>query len=302
MLDEVTVVLESACRLAAPLAFVGLGELVAERAGTLNISVEGMMLGGAYAAALGSSASGSTLVGLFVGVGAGFAVALTQALLAQRLTINQFVVGLTLNVLVLGLTSYLFSSVDMTARQFGVLRIPGLADLPIVGEALFSQRWPFYAVYVLIPLVWWLLHRTRWGLELQAVGENPQAADVSGILVSRRRRQAIYFCGLCAGLGGAFLTTGAIGTFSPNMTAGRGFIAIAAVIFGGWTVRGTLLGVMIFGGADALRLALPAIGVKVNTQLLISAPYLLAILAMLVLAQGSRQPASLGTAFERRSA
>lgn len=300
MLDEAAVVLDSASRLAAPLAFVGLGELVAERAGTLNISVEGMMLGGAYAAAVGSSVAGSPLVGLLIGVAAGLSVALIQAVLSHRLTINQFVVGLTLNVLVLGLTSYLFSSVDMSPRQFGVLRIAGLADVPIVGKALFAQRWPFYAVYALPPLAWWLLHRTRWGLELQAVGENSQAADVSGVPVARRRREAIYFCGTCAGLGGAFLSTGAIGTFSPNMTAGRGFIAIAAVIFGGWTVRGTLLGAFIFGGADALRLALPAIGVEVNTQLLISAPYLFAILAMLVLARGSRQPAALGITFERR--
>lgn len=301
MTGDATLILDSAVRLAAPLLFVALGELLAERAGALNISVEAAMLSSAYGAALGSYLTDSTVLGFGIGVACGVAVALVQALLSHKLTVNQFVVGLTLNILVLGMTSYLFGSVSMTPRQFGIVRIPLLVDIPIIGEALFAQRLPFFAIYALIPFVGWLLYRTRWGLELQAVGENPQAADVSGVPVNRRRRQAILFGGVCAGFGGAYLAIGAIGSFSPNMTAGRGFVAIAALIFGGWTVRGTVVGCLLFGFMDALRLALPAIGFELNNQLLISAPYLIAIVAMLFFARRQRQPAALAQGFERRA-
>jgi simple sugar transport system permease protein len=298
---DIALVLDSAMRLAVPLLFVALGELVAERAGTLNISVEGMMLGSAFGAAWGSSVTNSALLGAVIGIGVGALVALVQATLSHRVTVNQFVVGLALNILVLGATTFLFSSIALDTQQFGRWKVPLLARLPIVGDALFEGRIPFFLIYGLVPLVWWVLHRTRWGLEVQAVGENPAAADASGVAVNRVRRQAIMFCGLCAGLGGAYLAVGGIGAFSPNMTAGRGFIAIAAVIFGGWSVRGTVLGCLLFGAADALRLALPAIGFSLNAQLLISAPYLLAILAMMFFAHGAHQPQELGRGYERRA-
>lgn len=300
MSADVALVLESAMRLAVPLLFVALGELVAERSGALNISVEGAMLAGAFGAVLTSDVTGSAPLGLLGGVAFGGLVALVQAYLSHALTVNQFVVGLSLNVFVLGLTSFLHASTTLAATQFGILRLPGLADIPVVGEALFAQRVPFYAAYALAPATWWLLHRTRWGLEVQAVGENPQASDVSGIDVRRRRRQATLLGGLCAGYGGAFLSIAAVGGFSQNMTAGRGFIAIAAVIFGGWTVRGTVLGCALFGLMDSLRLALPAIGVELNPQLLIASPYLMALAAMVLFARSVRQPGALGLDFERR--
>lgn len=298
MSSDIAVVLESTMRLSVPLLFVALGELIAERSGSLNISVEGMMLGAAFGAAAGSSLTGSPWGGLAFGLASGFAVALLQAQLSHRLTINQFVIGLTLNILVLGLTSFLFSSLTISPDAFPVLSLPLLSGLPVVGKALFSGPLPFFAIYVLVPVVWWILQRSRWGLDLRACGEGPAAAQVSGVPVNRRRREAIYVCGLFAGLGGTYLSIGVIGVFSPNMTAGRGFIAIAAVIFGAWTVRGTVLGCLVFGGADALRLALPAIGVTLNPQLLISAPYLLALLTMILFARGDRQPRTLGIAFE----
>lgn len=297
-MNDIELVLESAARLSALLLFVALGELLAERAGTLNISVEGMMLGGAFGAAFTASEAGSPLVGLVAGVCVGALIALIQAQLSHRITINQFIVGLAINLLVLGVTSFLDASVDMHTEQLGVLRIPLLADIPIIGGALFDQRWPFYLIYLAIPLAWWLLMRTRWGLELRACGENPDAAAATGIPVQRRRRQVVVVCGLFAGLGGAYLSVGLIGSFTPNMTAGRGFVAIAAVILGSWTVRGTVVGACIFGGADALRLALPAIGVDLTPQLLIAAPYLIALITMLVFAQGRRQPRALGQDYE----
>lgn len=297
-MNDTALVLESAARLSALLLFAALGELLAERAGTLNISVEGMMLGGAFGAIYVASETGSPLLGLIAGVCIGALVALIQAQLSHRITINEFVVGLALNLLVLGVTSFLTDSVTLTHQQLGVLKIPLLADIPVIGGALFEQRWPFFLIYPLIPLTWWLLVRTRWGLELRACGENPEAATASGIPVQRRRRQVVLVCGLYAGLGGAFLSVGLIGSFTQNMTAGRGFVAIAAVILGSWTVRGTVIGALIFGAADALRLALPAIGVDIAPQLLIAAPYLIALVTMLIFAQGRRQPHALGQGYE----
>jgi simple sugar transport system permease protein len=297
-MNDVELILESTARLGSLLLFIALGELIAERAGTLNISVEGMALGAAFTASLVASESGSPVLGLVAGIAVGFVIASVQAVLSHRITINQFVVGLAINLLVLGVTSYLEAQVDIGRGQVSVVAIPLLSDIPVVGGALFEQRWIFYFIYPMIPLTWWLLMRTRWGLELRSVGEDPEAATITGIPVQRRRRQAIYVCGLYAGVGGAFLSVGLIGGFTPNMTAGRGFIAIAAVILGSWTVRGTVVGALIFGGADALRLALPAIGVEVAPQLLIAAPYLVALLTMFVFAQGRRQPAALGRGYE----
>jgi general nucleoside transport system permease protein len=296
--SDAELILESTARLGSLLLFIALGELLAERAGALNISVEGMALGGAFTASLVASSSGSAFLGLTAGIAIGLLLASIQALLSHRLTINQFVAGLAINLLVLGATSYLEAQLEIGRGQVSVVAIPLLSDIPLIGGALFEQRWIFYLIYPLVPLTWFLLMRTRWGLELRSVGENPEAASLTGIPVQRRRRQAISVCGLYAGLGGAFLSVGLIGGFTPNMTAGRGFIAIAAVILGSWAVGRTIVGTLIFGGADALRLSLPAIGLEVAPQLLIAAPYLVALVSMLVFAQGRRQPAALGRGYE----
>ena len=301
-MSDVTTILESAVRLSVPLTFAACGEYVAERAGTLNLSVEAMMLSGAYAGTLGSSVMHNAGAGLLWGAAIGLLVGVIHGQLSHRLQANPFVVGITLNVLALGLTSYLLDTVVMHPRQVGVLTIPVLSHIPIVGRPLFSQRWPAFALYALVPFVWWLVQRRRWGLELRSVGENPRAADVSGIDVNRRRRQAVMWCGALSGFGGAFLAVGEVGTFNSNMTAGRGYIVIAAVIFGGWRLRGTIAGCFLFGGADALRLALPALGYTLNPQLLVAAPYLLALVVMCFIAQRARQPGALAQPFERGAA
>lgn len=298
-MDAATTIIESAFRLSILLAFAAVGEWVAERSGTLNISVEGMLLSGAFGGALGSSLWGSPVAGIALGVVASLLVALVQANFSHRLTANQFIVGLTLNLLVVGLTAFLIASLDVSVTRAGVVEIPVLSSIPLVGGALFGNRWPVYLIYPLVPLAWWLMFRTRWGLEVRAVGEDPQAADVTGIHVNKRRRQAIMFCGFSAGLGGAYLTVAQVGVFSANMTGGRGFLALAAVIFGGWTLRGTIAGCLMFGTADALRLALPTLGVDLNSQLLIAAPYVLALATMLAFARRSRQPAALARPFVR---
>jgi len=292
-------ILESAVRLSIPLVLVAMGEWAANRAGTVNLSLEGMMLAGAFGGAAGSEMAGSAMPGLVLGIAAGVAVALVQAEMSHRLAANQFVVGVTLNILVAGLTTFLFVTLATDTVQAGVWTIPLLSDIPAVGTAFFQLRWPAYLAYVLVPAIAWLVYRSRWGLELRSVGEDAAAADLSGIPVNRRRRQSILLAGAMAGLGGAVFSVGVVGAFQQNMTAGRGFIAIAAVVFGGWTVRGVVAGCVLFGGADALRLALPALGVAVNSQMLIAAPYVLALVAMMFFARRVRPPADLGVAFRQ---
>jgi ABC-type uncharacterized transport system permease subunit len=292
---------------AAFLAFAASGEWVAERAGTLNISVEGILLGGAVTSALGYHVSASIgypvgislLVALVTGVAGGMIVAGVQAEMSHRLTADQFVVGLTLNILVFGLTGFLDNEIEPETQLAGKWEIPLLSDIPLVGEALFGQRWPFYVLFFLLPATWWLVFRTRWGLEVRSVGENPQSADVSGINVNKRRRQSIYYAGFTSGLGGWFLIFAQVGIFEDSVVGGRGFIAIAAVIFGGWTLRGTVAGCVIFAGALSFRLSVQGLGYEVNSELLQSLPFLVTLAGMAVFAHRVRPPAALAQPFVR---
>lgn len=290
---------ESAVRLATVLMFAAVGEWIAEKAGTLNISVEAMMLAGAFTAAVSYDANSNVAVGLAFALIAGLAVALVQAEMSHRLTADPFVVGLTLNILVLGLVGFLDSEWDPNSRLADVIEIPLLSDIPLVGQALFGQRWPFYLIVVAVPLAWWLVYRTRWGLEVRAVGENPQSADVSGIHVNRRRRQAIMVCGLYSGLAGGYLLLGQIGEFEDSNVGGRGFIAIAAVIFGGWTLRGTVGGCLLFGTVASFRFSPALDKYNLNTELLAVAPYLVTVIAMAMFAKRVRQPSALARPFIR---
>lgn len=299
MIESIALILASTMRLATPLAFAAAGEYMAERAGMINISIEAMMLGGAFSAVWGATLTGSPALGLVFGMLAGVLIGFVHANFSHRLTVNTYVVGLTLNLLVLGLTSFLFDVVDLGQEQVSRFAIPLLSDLPIVGDALFNQRWPAYLLWLLIPGIWYAMYRTRWGLNMRAIGENPAAVDATGIDVLKRQRFALLLVGLLAGLGGAYLSVGEVGLFNPNMTAARGYVVIAAVIFGGWSLKGTMIGCLVFGAADAMRLALPALGVTLNTQLLIASPYILAILAMVLFAKSNRAPASYGRPFVR---
>jgi general nucleoside transport system permease protein len=289
----------STMRFSTLIAFAAIGEWIAERAGTINISVEAMILTGAFTAALGSDLAGNVWVGLLFGLAGGLVVGFVQGEMSHRFGTNQFVVGLTLNVLAVGLTAFIDAQVEPVVTPAGTLRIPGLADIPLVGDALFDATWIQYLLYPLVPLAWWVMYRTRWGLELRCAGENPQAGDVSGIDVNRRRRQAVYVCGLCGGLAGAYLTLGQTGSFTANGVAGRGFIAIAAVIFGGWSLKGTLAGAFVFGFFSALGSVFQALGFKANAQLLIALPFVMALATMLLFAHRSRQPAALAQPFVR---
>ena len=288
-----------AMRFAALLAFAAIGETIAERAGTLNISLEGMVLGGAFAGAVGMHLSSSVTVGLMFAVAVGIAVAAVQANMSHRLSANQFIVGLALNTLVLGIASFLNTNIQPVSSAAHRFAIPVVTRIPLVGEALFYQPWPLYLVYPMVPGAWWLLYRTRWGLEVRAVGENPQAADVTGIDVNKRRRQSIYVAGLTAGLGGGYLVLGQVGRFEDAIVGGQGFIAIAAVIFGGWTLRGVIAGCLLFGTVNSFRLTLPTVGHELNSELLSAAPFVVTIVTVSFFAYRTREPRALARPFVR---
>lgn len=292
----------SVVRFAAVLAFAAVGEWVAERAGTLNISVQAMMIGGAFVGAVVYDRFGQhVILGLIAATVAGWLVSQIQANLSHRWTIDQFVVGLTLNVLMLGLALFLDGSLEPTTTVAAAIHVPGLEDIPGVGEALFAQPWPFYLIVPLAVATWYLVFRTRWGLEVRASGENPQAADVSGIHVNQRRRQAIGVAGLCSGLGGGVLVLGQIGIvgFNEGHVGLRGIVAIAAVIFGGWTLRGTLVGCLVFGYFYSFQIALPSLDYDVNAQLTAALPYLVALAATAVFAHRTSEPKGLAQPFIR---
>jgi general nucleoside transport system permease protein len=296
---DASIIISGVIATSAPLMFAASGEYMAERAGTLNISITAMMLAGAYSGVAFAAAAGNLIVGLIAGVVAGALVAAVHANFSHRLAANTFVVGLTLDALVLGITDYFGTVFKPGSAKFTPVSIPLLSKIPALGSSLFDQPWPLYLIFLIIPTVWWLIERTTWGLEVRACGENPVAADATGIRVNVRRRQTVYLCGVLSGLGGAFLSLGIVGTFNFNMTAGVGFVVIAAVIFGGWTLRGAVLGALLFGAAQAMGLVLPALGASVNPQLLLALPYVAALLAMMFLAKSHRAPRALAQPFAR---
>ena len=285
---------------AVVLLFAASGELVAEKAGTINISLEAMMLGGAFSAAIGVHITGSTWIGLLFAAVAGLFVAAIQANMSHRLPADQFVVGLVLNVLVLGLVGFLTSSIQPKSDVVRRVSVPLISRIPLLGPALFDQPWVLYLVYPLVPFTWWLIYRTRWGLEIRAVGEDPNAADVSGLDVNRLRRQAIYLTGLLAGIGGGYFLFARSGRFEDSLIGGRGFIAIAAVIFGGWTLKGTVAGCVTFGLVGSFVLTIPSLGYKsIDPAFLAMAPNVVTVVAMAVFAKRVRQPGALARPFIR---
>ena len=294
---------ESAWRNAAiaavVLLFASSGELVAEKAGTINISVEAMLLAGAYGAAVGQE-KGGVWFGLLLAAAAGLLVSAVQANMSHRLSADQFVVGLVLNVLVLGVVGFMVGSNEPKSSIVKRFEIPGISKIPLLGPALFDQSWVLYLVYPVIPAIWFLLYRTRWGLEVRAVGEDPNASDVSGLHVNKLRRQTIYLTGVLSGIGGGYFLFARSGRFEDSLIGGRGYIAIAAVIFGGWTLKGSVAGCLAFGLVGSFVLTIPSLGYKsIDPAFLAMAPNVVTIVAMTIFATRVRQPAALARPFIR---
>ena len=275
----------SSIRLAAPLLLAATGELVSERAGVLNMSVEGMMLTGAFAGAAGSFLSGSPMIGLALGVLCVLPIAWLQAFLSITLRANQIVTGIGINILVLGATTLGYRAIFGSRSRAEIPGLakwapPGFADIPYLGEHVFQQSWLLYLALLLIIAVAWLMRSTALGLAVHAAGTAPHAASNSGLPVTRIRYGAVLFTGFMSALAGCFLSIGDIHTFTEGMTSGAGYLAIAAVIFGNWKLGRTLLACGLFGAATALQFQLPGMGVQVPSALLIMLPYVLALLAV----------------------
>lgn len=294
----------STIRLAAPLLLSATGELVSERAGVLNMSVEGMMLTGAFAGAVGSWATGSPELGLLIGVLAVLPVALLQAVLSITLRANQIVTGVGINILVLGATTLAYRELfggrsRTTIPGLDKWAPPGLAEIPVWGEQVFRQAWLLYLGLALVALIAWTMRHTAIGLALHACGAAPKAVDKSGLSVTATRYGAVMVTGVMSALAGCFLSIGDIHTFTEGMTNGAGYLAIAAVIFGNWHIGRTLGACLLFGAATALQFQLPALGIQVPSALLIMLPYLLALLAVGGLVGRQTAPAYLTQAYVR---
>jgi simple sugar transport system permease protein len=249
--------------LTTPVLFAALGETVAQRTGTIDVGLEGMMLVGAFFGFLVSWQTGSPWLGVAAGLVAGAVLGALMAVLTIEARADQIVTGIGLNILALGVTSFVFGQIFVHRGQvilsgMSPLGIPGLDDLGGVGQALFHQPPLAYVAYVLVPVFWFVLHRTSAGLAIRAAGELPEAVETAGISVQAVRWAGVLTAGALAGVGGAYLSVVSLGLFVQGMSAGRGFIALAAVIFGRWRPFSVLGACLLFGGADALQLRLQA--------------------------------------------
>ncbi|HET7583977.1 MAG TPA: ABC transporter permease [Gemmatimonadaceae bacterium] len=291
--------LQAAVRTATPLALAALGETVVERAGIINIGLEGIVLAGAFGGLLGAG-TGSVALGFVAAAAAGLALGCVFALFAVTLRADQIIAGTGINLLALGLTGTLYRQLygaggaALSIPTTGPVALPVLSHLPVAGGMLFSQAWPTYLVYALIPAIWWMLYRTHAGLALRAVGERPEAAVVAAVPIGRVRWMAVSAGSVLGGLAGGMLVLAQAGTFAENMSAGRGFIAIGIVVLGRWHPVGVGIAAFIFGGASALQFLFQAAGWHLPYQLFLAFPYVLTLVALAAARGRTAAPASLG--------
>jgi ABC-type uncharacterized transport system permease subunit len=287
--------------LAVPLIFGALGGVISERAGVVNIAIEGQLLAGAFTSAMVASLTRQPLLGLVAAMLAGVLVGMVLAAFSIKYFVDQVIVGVVLNVLVIGLTGFLYSQVmapnaallNQPAR-FERINVPLLSEIPIVGPVFFRQTLIVYIMYVAVAVVYYGIFHTKWGLRLRSVGEHPQAADTVGINVAATRFWNVSIAGAVVGLGGAYFTLGSVGAFGKEMTAGAGFIALAAVIFGRWDPIRATLAALLFGFASNLQNVLSIIGSPVPSEFMLMLPYLVTIFAVAGLVGQSRGPAASG--------
>ena len=284
--------------------FGALGGVLGERSGVVNIAIDGQLLFGAFGAALVGSLTGSAWAALFAAMLAGALVALILSVFAITYLVDQVIVGVVLNVLVIGFTSFMFSQVlapntehlnsppHLTSKS-----IPVLGDIPLIGPILFRQTALVYLLYITVAVVTFALYRTRWGLRVRAVGEHPKAADTVGIKVIRTRYRTVLIAGLIAGAGGATYTLVAVSQFNREMTGGAGYIALAAVIFGKWDPIRATLAALLFGFATNLQNVLSVLGAPVPSQFMLMLPYVVTVFAVAGLVGRSRPPAADGVPY-----
>ncbi|NCE65288.1 ABC transporter permease [Pseudoflavonifractor sp. 524-17] len=284
-MDILSGFLEAMVRMACPIMLASLGALFTARSGIINFAMEGIMIMGAFFGVYGSHMTGNPWIGAVFGMLAGLAASMVLGVMSISVKVDQVVAGTGINVLFLGLTSYLFTVMypngqPSSVNTFPTLPIPVLSGIPVVG-ILFRQSLLTYLAFLLVPVIWYLLNRTTFGLCLRAVGEQPHAADSLGIHVDKMRYVAIILAGLLGGLGGAALSLGQVSVFIENMTSGRGYVAWSAVTVGKWNPFGIMGASLLFGGAEAVQLRLQAMGISLPHQFFQMLPY---VLTMVVLA------------------
>jgi len=292
-------------RMATPIIFATLGEILAERSGVLNLGIEGIMLMGAMTGFLVSISTGSLWLGVFMAALVGMALGLLMAFLSVHLGLSQHVSGLGITLFAAGLAMFIYRlhfgspTVPPTVKPFQQIALPWLSEIPVIGPGLFKQYSLTYIAWLLVPALSILLYKTNVGLKIRTVGENPIVADTVGVNVALTRTLCLVSGGALMGVGGAFLTLAHQNMFLIDVIGGRGWVAIAMVIFGNWDpVKGTL-GALIFGCLDGLQLRLQGLGFKLSFHVFLMIPYLLTIVALVSVSRKASVPAGLLKAYRR---
>jgi general nucleoside transport system permease protein len=298
---NVTNLLNGTINLSIPIMLGTLTGVVCSTSGVVNIGIEGQLLLGAFIAAIVASTTGNLWLGLLAGALAGCLVGALLAVFAIGYAVDQIIVGVVLNGFILGLTGYLYDSLMQTNANtyndgitFGAIKIPGLANIPIIGPVFFDSTIFLYLTYLSLALVQVGLFTTRWGLRTRAIGEHPEAADTVGIRVLAMRYRNVIVAGLMAGIGGAYLTIGFGGAFTQNASSGDGYIALAAMIFGRYRPFGAVGAALLFGFCTQLQSQMSTLGVPINSNLLLMAPYVVTIVVVAGLVGKVRPPAAEG--------
>ena len=301
-----TGLLQGALFLSVPLIFGAMAGVLSERSGVINIAIEGQLLAGAFMSGVIASLSQNKWAGLLMAPLAGMAISWLLAVFAIKYGIDQVVLGFVLNVLVIGLTNFFYKRLLIPYQStwnaggtFAPIEIPLLSKIPVIGPIFFSQSIIVYLMYVAVAIIHIALFKSKWGLRTRSVGEHPTAAESVGIDVNKVRFRNVLLAGAVAGLGGAFFTLGAVGSFSKEMTAGKGFIALAALIFGRWSPLGAVAAALIFGFADNLQGLLTITGTPIPSEFMLMAPYVATIIAVSGFVGKVRAPAADGVAYKR---
>ncbi|MFN8466730.1 MAG: ABC transporter permease [Caldilineaceae bacterium] len=295
-------IITSGIRLATPYLFASLGEMFAQRSGVVNLGVEGIMLMGAFMGYYTVLQTGNPWLGLLVALITGALMGLLMAVISVTMQAEQGISGIGLSLFGLGLSSLLMKVLVGTptgVSGFQPLNIPGLTDIPIIGPLFFSYTVPTYIAFALVPVTWFVLTRTTFGLKVRSVGQNPEAADSLGVSVAKTRYATVILGAALAGVAGASLSISILNIFQENMTNGMGYIAVALVYFGGWRPLGILGGALLFSLVNALQLWIQVLGLPISPDFAVMLPYVLTIVVLALTARQIRQPAALTKPYER---
>jgi simple sugar transport system permease protein len=297
-------ILASGIRLATPYLYAAIGETLGQKSGVLNLGVEGQMLLGCFSAFYVVFATGNLWLGLLTAMAVGALMGLAMAFVTVNLRAQQGISGIGFYLFGLGLSDLLFQKMHgsvETVQGFPKIYIPGLSDIPGIGDIFFSQNILVYIAYLLVPLAWFLLNKTTLGLKIRAVGENPDAADSLGVSVARVRYFTIIVGGTLSGMAGASLSIALLNVFQQNMTSGLGFIAVALVYFGAWKPVGVLGGALLFSMVNSLQLWIQVLGIPIPSDIAVMMPYVLTIFVLILSVSRVRAPAALTKPFEREA-